>query len=162
MLEQLRIALSRTSRDCLVHLNWIKWAQFPSDSKAQLVEWQTVVPEVQVPLESTALLLTLPVFENHEILSSCFSEDYSEIVNCVYELFELFEASKYSKNLPSLTPMLNLNPCTVQLTSLQSYVVLRTLKCSRNVTGSRLSIFPFNHWAICSNFWSLVSRSKHW
>ena len=30
---------------------------FPSDSKAQLVEWQTVVPEVQVPLESTALLL---------------------------------------------------------------------------------------------------------
>ena len=54
----------------------------PSDSIAQLVEWWTLVFQkvrIRIPLKSPVFLLMLAVLENHEIFSSYFSEDDSEM-----------------------------------------------------------------------------------
>ena len=40
---------------------------------------------VQIPLDSTVFLLTLAVLENHDIFSSCVSEDDCEIV-CLHNV----------------------------------------------------------------------------
>ena len=50
-------------------------------------------------------------------------------VNCVHDLSELFEPSKYTKNLPPIAERYTSNPRGLR--SLQSSVVSKTLKSSR-------------------------------